>query len=261
MKRRFNFTGRRRIPRERISINLNKSGESVESFSATIDLNGIDLLSNAKVYLDAYHRTERRRYNFGTVENIVPPQNTGLATLAYGENLKFQLLVVDESEHYGLILAHADKLKPESGADKKPILPVDFRDLGQQIWKVEYSEDENAPLLLLNTKIQNIQNIAKSDPQFIMFTYPAVFREVLIHMVFVEGVASSTDPPIDWHRDWLQFAQRILPGESLPESLNPEDGNFEKERVKLWIDRVIEEFCASRNEWGEYINRSTGEIR
>ena len=258
MKRRFNFTGRRKIPREKISIILNRDGDSVWLSDVSIDLNGMNLPSDGKVYVDAYHRTEIRRYNFGTVNNIKCPTDTGLSALAYSENLKFRVLVVDESAQHGLILAQADRIKLAVDMDRKSILPVDFRDLYHQIWKVEYGGDEGAPILVLNSTIPNIGNIAKSDPQFIMYVYPTVIREVLTHMVFVDNVDSISDPSVDWHRDWLNFARRILNGKGSPEILSPQEESFESDEVVKWIYEVVEEFCASRNEWREYINSLSG---
>ncbi|MBU0596635.1 hypothetical protein KKA94_00540, partial [Patescibacteria group bacterium] len=67
MKRRFNYTGRGRIPQEKISIILNKKENSVSSFTATIDLSGMGLPPEAKIYIETYHRTEYKSFDFGTV--------------------------------------------------------------------------------------------------------------------------------------------------------------------------------------------------
>lgn len=261
MKRRFNYTGRKRITREQISVILNRDGNSIRSFNANIDLNRLNLPFNAKVYVEAYHRTDLRRYDFGTVAEVVTPPATDLATLAYSENLKFRILVVDESGLHGLILAHGDRIKPESDVDRKPILPVEFRDLGQQVWRVDFTGDEGAPVIVLNKRIPNIQSIARSDPQFIMYVYPAVILEVLTHMIFVEGISSASDPAVEWHGDWLTFAKMILPSEGPPEILDIQDEPLDKEGAEEWINRVVEEFCASRNEWKEYITQLSVEVR
>lgn len=260
MKRRFNYTGRKKIPREQITITLNRDAGSVRSFNATIDMNGLNLPPGVKVYVEAYHRTESKRFDFGTVGKMLSPRDTTLTALAYTESLRFRVLVVDETGQHGLLLVHADRITPISEAGKKSILPVEFRDLGHQIWLVEYGEQDEAPILILNRNIPNIENITKSDPQFIMFVYPAVIREVLTHMIFIDGVDSPFEPSTDWHGDWLGFARRILPGEGPPENLNSREVNFNGEEVEKWINRVVEEFCASRNEWQKYINQLTGEI-
>lgn len=254
MKRRFNYTGRMRIPRERISIILNKNGDTIKSFTVDIDLTGLNLPSNAKVYVEAYHRTENKRFDFGTVENITSPINTSLAELAYTENLKFRVLVVDESLQHGLILAHADKIRPELATDKRSILPVEFRDIGHQIWRIDFSGEEGAPILIFNRHIPNIENIARSDARFFMFVYPVVIREVLTHMIFIDGIESVHDPSIEWHKEWLDFIKRILP-DPPPDILDPRDDAFDEDAVNSWIDRVIEEFCATRKEWYEFLDR------
>ncbi|MBT9147254.1 MAG: hypothetical protein DDT32_01007 [Syntrophomonadaceae bacterium] len=260
MKRRFNHTGRKRILRENISIVLIRDQQNkVRSFNATINLKGLALPSDAKLYVEACHRDELKRFDFGKVENISSPSDTLLTALAYTEHLKFRVLVVEESGEHGKILAHADRIALEIPADKKPILPVEFRDLGQQIWCVEFTGDEGAPVLVINNRIPNIENMAKIDSHFIMYVYPAVIRQALTHMIFIDGVEDIADPPADWHREWLEFSRIILPAEGPPrEILNPgENGNSEV--VIDWINKVVEEFCFSRNEWREYIRLLEGE--
>jgi hypothetical protein len=105
MKRRFNYTDRKRILHENITITLNREKGRIKSFSATIDFNNMSLPADAKVYIVAYHRTEQKIFDYGIVGNPVAPQDTSLTELAYTENLRFRILVVDQ---YGLILAHAD---------------------------------------------------------------------------------------------------------------------------------------------------------
>lgn len=258
MRRRINYTGRRKITREKVSIILNRDNNSVRSFSANINLDGFNFPPDARIYIDTYHKTEVKRYDFGTAENIVPPRDTGLAGLAYPENLKFRILMVDESGKHGLILAHADRIRPVSDMNTKSILPVEFCDLGQQIWRVDFAGDEGSPVLAINENIPNIQTIAKSDPQFIMYVYPAVIREVLMHMIFAEGIDSPSDPPVEWHRDWLDFSRRVLPGEGPPEILDSREDDFESDAAWAWINKVVEEFSASRNEWREFIKQMSG---
>jgi hypothetical protein len=256
MKRRFNYTGRKKIPRENVSITLIRySDGKSRGFSVSLNLNGLNLLADAKVYVETYHRNEMKRFDYGTAGNFSPPQDTTLTGLAYTENLKFRVLVVDESGIHGKILAHADRITPEASADKKSILEVDFRDLGQQIWKVEFTGDGGAPVLVINDRIPNITNIAKSAPRFIMDVYPSALREVFIHMIFIEGLDSLSDPPVEWHKYWLEFAKVVCP-ENPPQEIYKSGENNDRIVKKdwlEWIDRVVEEFCWRRTEWREYI--------
>lgn len=247
MKRRFNYTGRKRITLDRVSINVNRTDHMLESFDALIKLDDMELPDAAKVYIEAYHRDERERYDFDTVGSIGRPPDTGLAHLAYCEHLRFQVIVVDESHKHGLLLASADRIRPAGVYRKRSILPVDFRDLGRQVWKVDYSGDE--PVLLLNERIPNIHNLARIDPRFHLYVYPAVIRDIFTHMFFVDGIDDIEDPAQEWHKLWLEFAKRFLADDTLSQ-LNPQDEGFDTGDVLNWIDGLVEEFCSSRSkEW------------
>jgi hypothetical protein len=259
MKRRLNYTERKRILREGINIVVERSDGAAKSFSAKLDLSGLSLPPDARVYLHAYDRWEELIYDFGTVGNIQSPPDTGLHGLAGTENLKFRVLAVDERGEHGLILAHADRIRAFPEAKRKSILPVDFDDLGQQAWKVTYGGDEGGPVLILQRK-PNLETLAKTDPTFFFFVYPAVVREVLTHMVFVDGVESVEEPSVDWHRDWLYFARIVLSGEGPPRVLDSNNEDFEADEVEKWIDRVVEEFCFFRKEWSRFVKKvSEGE--
>lgn len=252
MKRRFNYTDRKRITLDRISITLNLINNAAQSFDAVIKLDEMDLPDGANVYVEAYHRTDLMRYDFGTVRNLTPPEDLNLSHLAHRERLRFRVLVVDESDERGLILASADRIRPtnegEGEDQKRSILSVDFCDLGRQVWRMNYDGDE--PILLINERIPNIHNLAKSDPRFHLYVYPAVMRDLFNHMIFVEGVDNINEPAQDWHRNWLEFATRFLPKEDTPAHLNHRDDQFDPQDVLRWIDRVVGEFCSSRSkEW------------
>ena len=139
------------------------------------------------------------------------------------------------------------------------ILPVSFDDLGRLIWKIRYNvRDEGAPLLVLNSKIPNIENISRTDHQFFMCVYPYVLREIFRYMFYFSVIGSVDDPLADWQSDWIEFGKAILNGKNPPQS-NPEDfDNYDD--FQNWIDEVIKEFCNSRSEWDKYIEQlSNGE--
>lgn len=253
MKRKFNYTDRKRIERERITINLVRQNGRAVAFDLTrLDIDDLGLPGHARIYVDIYHRTELKRFDFGTVANRAYPSSLSLTDIAYPENLKFRILIVDPSD--GRILAHATKIRPEEPAERRSILPVEFKDLGNEIWRVEYEGDEGGPILCMNSKIPDIENTARHDPQFFIYVYPAVVREILMHMIFVDKVDSVTEPSVDWHNDWLRFSQIL--GVTPPEILDPGDNNFDEEAALEWIDSVVEVFGnAHRDKFHEYLQK------
>ena len=66
----------------------------------------------------------------------------------------FRIKIVDSEKEKGKILASADRVRPSiegEHAGRKSIFPVEYRDLRQEIWRVEI-EDDVGPVLLLNSK-------------------------------------------------------------------------------------------------------------
>lgn len=252
MKRRFNYTDRKRITRDRISINVSRTDHTLESFDASINLENMGLPDLAELYIEVRHYTELMRYDFGKIGETTCPDDTSLSHLAHHEDLKFRVLVVDESHEQGLILALADRIRPSGIIIKHSILPVEFRDLGRQIWKIEYGGDD--PVLVLNDRVPNIHNIARTDVRFHLYVYPAVIRDIFKHMFLVDGVIDLDEPPQEWHRKWLAFARMFLPDDAWTQ-LQVQDDCFDPVDIIDWVDVLVEEFCSSRSkEWLKLIS-------
>lgn len=256
MKRRLNYTERKKIVRKQFSIILIRQNGSVVSFYLDrLDIDDMGLPGDARIYVEGYYRTERKHFDFGTVARRVHPPSCNLTDMAYPENLKFRILIVNPADNK--ILAQADRITPEE-TQKKPILPVEFKDLGNRIWCIEYEGDEGAPILCINSKIPNIQNIAKQDPQFLIYVYPAVVREILTHMVFIDKITSPIDPAVEWHANWLKFS-RILNVQPLENLNHTENSNFDKDEALKWIEEVVETFSNKyTGKFQEYVRRLEG---
>ena len=257
MKRRFNYTGREKLTRESIKISINKTNGKPKSITPKLDLNEIKYPGDTRIYLDAYHKTDRKRFDFGKLKQVIIPEDLTIDELAYTDHLTFRLMLIDESGEHGKIIAHADRIRADEEADKKPILPVRFDDLGQQIWKLEFTGEEGGPILCINNKIPALENLVKSDPVFFMYVFPAAIKEILSHMIFIDKVENPEEPSITWHFDWLKFAKMIIPHEPVP-NFDPDE--YEKDEIVSWIDQAVEEFCnSSRNEWESVKAKFTGE--
>jgi len=252
MKRKFNYTGRKKIYREYISLFLNRDNNGeIKSFSLDLDLEKMNFKQDYKIYVEAYNKTDVKRFDFGTMGKNLTPDDTSLSDIAYSKNIKFRILIVDETGKHGRIIAHADRITSETDIETIPILPVDFEDLGNQVWKINFSDIEGAPILILNRNIPNIETIPKTDPQFFMYIIPAIIREILFYIYFVEKIDSIQDPSIEWHKNWLNYAKQILPSENLPEN----NDNSSQSEIIDWVDKVIEEFCYNyHDKWDSFIS-------
>jgi hypothetical protein len=253
MIKRVNFTGRRRIPRNRVDIAV-YDGQP-RTFDASIDLSGLSLLSQAVVNLEATcaGSTMVERFEFGDVSNVSPPRNRKIAELE-GENLFFTLKIVDRSEQFGRIVGIAEHIRPERAGKqtvtgRRGILPIEPSDLGQQLWQLEFREHD--VFLLVNKDAPGLIDRVHSDPLFYAAVYPAIVRRVL-----KEAIAQNVEPDEQddrWPVMWLRFGKNLHPEkEDPPRSDDPE------EDVDNWVEQIVDNFCNSHSLRDKYVS-ATGD--
>src|SRR5688500_6535444 len=110
MIRKFNYTGRRKIPAEAIKIQILKNADQ-KYFIVNADLQKFKFPSDSKIYVEAYFNLNTLRFDYGTIGEPHSPSNTSLEDLPTDDNILFRLKVVDESDSKGKILGKAERLK------------------------------------------------------------------------------------------------------------------------------------------------------
>ena len=245
MKRRFNYTGRKKIPKGNISIKVDRTDPGELTFDAKFDWSGLELPDNSFVYVEAYHQTTYMRFGYGRVSNLQIPDNRLLKELEYTDNIHFRVKVVTP-DGSGKLLAVADRIspvKPEEDTGKRQgSLGVELVDLGQKIWNF----DGDNPVLEVNSKIDNIKNIASSNGIFISLVYPAVIRQILTKILLLDDYDPDDDSD-SWKSKWIHYSEKRS-GNKLPEN------NMEIE-YEEWIDKVEDEFCNSFKILYKFINQ------
>lgn len=241
MIRRLNYTGRKKIPRKRVVIRVVDGPRGVKLFTADYDLSGFDFPAEASVYIEAYNPASYMRFAFGTVAAPVEPSDTRLTGVTSRPAPRFRLKVVDETVRHGLLLGVADKLVPlkpdEDLENRQSLLPVEFCDLGDRAWRLDFGD---WPVLELNQRIEGIGEAARAGGSFLGLVYPEVIRALLHEIVIEQG---QTDPDFDeddWTSLWLRYAC-TLPGVGPPPS-----GAGATARRQEWIDDTVQAFCRSR---------------
>ena len=235
MIRKFNYTGRRRIKRANIRIDLLRDNGGQRFFNAGMQLSDMELPERAHVYVEAYRRTAYQRFGFGTIRDRIIPTDRRLSRFSNAAIPLFRVKVVDRRGTHGRILASADKIRPESvdevPAGSQSLLFVEYDDLGNTIWQVDLEGDW--PVLRLNRNVEGISMIASSDSRFLSLVYPETFRQILTRIVVVD---QHTDPDCDddWPSLWLKLAC-TLPGMAPPPQIGKAD-------QQAWIDKAVEAF-------------------
>ena len=258
MIRKFNYTGRKRIARTRISITLVNNPDGPPSFDAEFDLDGVNVPSHGHIFVEAHRRAYFKRFPFGTVAHIQAPRNRYLEDLDPKALVMFRVKIVDVL-HRGRILASADRIVPrrteEEAADRICLLPVDFVDLGQSVWRLDLASDW--PSLQLNRRIETVREIARSDNYFLSLVYPEVVRQILYKIVVQEDHTDPESDPNDWMSQWLSFVAEFFSRKQLPPSGESEP--VLQEKLK-WIDEAVEAFCSNNEMLSKFIQaRIAGE--
>ncbi|MCH8148408.1 MAG: hypothetical protein IH987_10505 [Planctomycetes bacterium] len=237
MIKRINSTGRRRIARDHVVIEV--FDDSPRSFNASIDLAGFDAPAEAAVVLEATCAGSNTisRFEFGTVGEPAPQKRRILQDL-HGENVFFSLKVIDRSERLGRLLGLAEHIRPLKGGAKtatgrKGILPVEKADLGDELWRLEFRVED--VFLLVNERIPDLADRVRFDAALYSLIYPSIIREVL-YRAFDEQRDSDEDDE-RWPTLWLRFAHRLHPEQESP----PEDEDDEVRQE--WIGEVVSAFC------------------
>lgn len=241
MIRRFNYTGRVKIQRNRIDISLFKDKDG-KYFKAKINLEGLNFPPDAMVIIEPNYKGVYQRFYFGTVAKFLEPANTRLNELPETELAYFDVSIVDEQSNVGLLLGKAKGIAvstDELSNDRLPLLYVNPTDLKNQIWKLTFdSSDDGRPTLEINKNIPEMYEMAKNDIKFISLVYPVAFRGVLLKLVEERDFDSGTD---SWETQWLKFLNKGLGIKSFPDNDN-ESGILTTEQ-ETWIDECVNEYC------------------
>lgn len=244
MIRRLNYTGRRNIARSAVTIRLLEERDGERAFTAEYDLSGMRFPGDARVYIEAYNADSYMRFAFGTVAEPEVPKDTRLVDITARPLPKFRLKVVDETHRYGLLLGVADRVIPlhrdEDLRNKDSLLPVDFVDLGERVWRLDLTD---SPVLELNRRIESIGEAARSSGGFLGLLYPEVLRRILHEVVVVEAHTDPTSDEDDWKTLWLRYACSVPGVEPPPNEAAPDA----RDRRAEWVERTVEAFCRARD--------------
>lgn len=251
MLRKFNYTGRKRIPRSAVTIRLNAHDGRPTSFDAEFDLSALQLPGAAMVYVEAYHRASYMRFPFGCVSDTTIPECRELTDIEGGGTAQFRLKVIDESAEHGQVLAEADGITPLEGDDaqagRQPILPVVISDrLGDQLWRIVLDSGDGRPVLELNSFVDGIGQMARTDDTFLALVHPAIVRIVMNQILRGANHIDTLDLPVeDWRNQWLQFAKALpkIEDPPIPPESEFNDDNAESNQLE-WIDGVVSAFCS-----------------
>lgn len=235
MKKTVNFTGRKKIFRSEVEISTIDRNGAI-SFDAKFKFEDKKYPNTAKVYVEPYYKYSFMRFDFGTVGNIQTPKTRDLVDIPNEDNIQFRIKIVDETKGNGKIYAHATNLKPNNKelVGKDAILPINFIDLDQEVWKVSFEAE--TPFLEINKKIKDGKDFIKKNPLIHSLVLPAALRIILSRII---NDKEEYDEEGDlWQNRWIRFVkQNLFVNREVPET-------DDEERIKEeWLDEVVSSFA------------------
>lgn len=238
MIRRFNYTGRRKLVRQRVAISIIDQPPH-KSFNANLNLKGLGLSDEARVYVEPYYKSSFMRFDFGTVGDIQTPGSTALTDIPPTSLIRFRVKIVDETKRLGRIIRVAEMIRPsnsEESGNRMSILHIDWeQDLDQQIFRVTFHENDY-PRLEINRRIDNARDLVKADHIFRSLVFPVAVRQVVEQIFLTSDVFEVGDS--SWQSTWLKFFSDAL---RVNVEIDFEDPNVEDK--SHFIEEVVGSFC------------------
>jgi hypothetical protein len=231
MIRRFNYTGRRRLPAEQIDLRLHRNEGGMDF---DVQITGLDTLGfpgSARVFVEAYHQATYMRFDLGTVASIQTPPERSLSAFYDGSPVNFRVKVVDTSTEAGRILAVADRLHPVRH-DDDPLLPVRMvGGMEQEMWRVIW--DATGPVLELNQEYPGIKETLLKKHTFRSLLIPEVLRTVISRILSEE--MDRDEEYGERAKLWLKFVATFH-SEQEPQDREPAI-------VDAWVNNAMRAFC------------------
>ena len=203
-------------------------------------LSSLGLPASASVSVEAYHHSTAMRFDCGTVGAKKIPETFLLSELDQAGGVLFRIKIVDREIQQGKIFASADRVRPSIEGEhigRKSFFPVEYRDLGQEVWRVDI-DDDAGPFLLLNSKIPALMHRIQENPLVAGALLPAAFRIVLQHIAY--NPSEDDEDGAGWKTDWKRFCSEGLRVEDDPEDLEDDDAR------DLWVADVVRRYCETR---------------
>jgi hypothetical protein len=261
MIKRFNYKRKRNITRDMYEFEVEKLDNDYHLKINKLDLSSLDYDADYEVKILVWVTQGVKKKielgTFGNVEMNPVKEHARLPFIREGitHKVKGELFVVDPLNAYikkttsaEIIIKEFDILQA-----KGSLLPVQYYDLNERPWNVQINENDEFPILQLNDRFRECELIEylKGKGKLVqsLIIYPA-FREILQHIVMVEGKNSPQNCDQEWMKEWLEFALKV-DSSRIPQ-FDANNPNYEE--IQEWINSVSESL-SRRGDFIEAIKR------
>ena len=248
MLRRLNGTGRQTIRKADVhgSVHASDDGSPPALTLDVLILTSYAFPPNAPVRLEAWAGNAYQRWDLGTAHQLAIPDDMRLTDLQSTVKQVWFRVIVSSPDGDGRLLGQSHRLRFEvkgGAADgRQSLIPLEERtDLGDVVWRVDFGDDGDAPVLRVNADIPDISRTVRTDPTFRALVMPEVLRIVLTHMVCVaQAHPDDGDEDSVW-APWFDLANKYAPDAVLDVSADAVDHT-----KRLWVDTVVNAMSSKR---------------
>lgn len=194
----LNFTNRRLIPRENLKIQDLSTPSQNQFMVRELELGSFGFPSDARIWLSAQRSYAYQRFDLGspTQPSTGVPHRLDAFDTDGLTGIRFRLLVIEPN---GKIIGATRPFRESTlGQHSSPLLDMSSRDIGDEIWKLDFDE-EGGPLLLINSKISDPQAVTDS-PLFITLVLPMLLKLVAEWLMTSELDDNPELSPAKWLR-------------------------------------------------------------
>ncbi len=235
MRRRIRLTGRRQLARSSVDVKVAVIGDKMIVSMTIADTEAFSKMpETARVKLRLVENKYSETLEFGALGKLKITAEIKSGAFS-APSCQLRIVASDDGKK-GLLLASTDSWTLRTGGDdgtgtaSEGIL--DFRpfDIAPQVWKLELREDDY-PIVYVDKRIPDPRTWVRNDPIFVSCVLPAIVKEV-----FDDILSSNAVPEQDWAKDWLGWADTLMPGKAPPWN----EGPLPKSE---WVNDLLDSFC------------------
>ena len=240
MIRRFNYTERKRIEQEHITIELEeKDTDDIATFNARLDFEGLGLPPDAEVTIEAYGGRAVVRFPWGKVGALRPPLNRRLVNMPSYPAFRVKVVASDGS---GVLLAMANHIRPYRAEHHGALVWLEQKDLGKEVWRLDF---DGNPTLLVNSNINGIGK-AIEDSAFRGLVIPEVLRAILVRALVIDEVDAEDEG--GYWGEFLGFVRSFY-----HDRLELQESDSAENSARMaWIDRAVDAFTRHKFRASEF---------
>lgn len=241
-----NFSGRRPIRHEDVRLEIDPDEHAIRVTGA-VDVSALDLPDEARVIVELYREIYSERHEVRLAD--LTQLDLRFSPHPAPSTLLCNIRVIS-ADTPGLILAAAERVRPDASTELggRSLLPIDFRDLGPQLWELNLDDDQ--PILIVNTQLMDPGAVAR-DPRFQILVFPVALRQVCRWLARQLAAGDVDEGPAAMWRDFIRDLDvEPVATEETPSETDPS-----------WIEDAADRFMArisAVTKWNELTEGGEG---